>query len=354
MAGMFQKATKKKAKLRLAITGPSGGGKTWTALSIARKLAGPEGRIAVIDTERDSACLYSDRFDFDVAALAPPFDPARCIEAIKNALEAGYDVIVIDSGSHFWEGEGGVQEIVDNAATRSFGGNRWSGWAVGTPAYRHLIDTILGASAHVIMTMRSKTEWVEGEGRTGRKTYQRVGTAPVMRAGIEYEFTLVADMDLEHNLTISKTRCDELADRVFHKHREGDMAEVLLAWLNSGVDVASQGDIEAIVEALSGIANPDARKEAKWAFVQAFGRPDTIAASRVPEALGWISEQMRQQGLGAPTAASSGAESAPSEPEAADVTPEQTFEDDPGRVIRCLDPVLAGVGASTDNDVGAG
>lgn len=232
-APIFKKAVRRQAKLRLAIEGPSGSGKTWTSLCIARGLVGPEGRIALIDTERGSAALYSDAHDFDVLELHDNFSPDRYHAAIRAAEGAGYDVIVIDSLSHSWEAAGGIQEIADR---NKKGGNTWSGWAAATPAYRALVDAMLGSPLHVIATMRTKTEWAEEKDERGKVKYQKVGTAPVMRAGIDYEFTIVCDMDLEHNLEVTKSRYSPLAGRQL-RHPGQEIGVELAQWLAGGAPV---------------------------------------------------------------------------------------------------------------------
>lgn len=130
----FQKATKKQAKGRMAIDGPSGSGKTFTALRVAKALA-PTGKIAVIDTERGSASKYADLFSFDVCEIADDFHPNHYIKALKEAEEAGYEVVVIDSLSHAWEGAGGVLELTDKAAARSKAGNSYTAWRETTPIH---------------------------------------------------------------------------------------------------------------------------------------------------------------------------------------------------------------------------
>ena len=102
---MFKKAERKRAKLRLALSGPSGSGKTYGALQIAKGLG---GKIAVLDTERGSASLYSDTVDFDVVELGPPYEPERFIEVMDAAAKAGYEVLIIDSITHEWKGAGGI------------------------------------------------------------------------------------------------------------------------------------------------------------------------------------------------------------------------------------------------------
>ena len=225
----FQRAVKKQARARVALEGPTGAGKTWNALVWATVLG---QRIAVVDTERASASLYAPHFEFDVVDFQPPYTPSRLIELIKAAGAEGYDVLVIDSLSHFWEGEGGILDMVDAAAARARG-NSYVAWKEGTPALRHLIDTMLGSPMHVIATMRSKMDYLIEE-RNGRQTPVKVGMAPVMRNGVEYEFTLVGDLNLEHRLTISKSRCDIVADMSVTKDRIREVAETFAAWLQDG------------------------------------------------------------------------------------------------------------------------
>lgn len=237
MQMQFQKATKKKSRLRLAIDGPSGSGKTFTALIAASALAGPTGKIAVIDTERGSASLYSDKFTFDVLELET-FSPQLYIDAINAAEAAGYSVIVIDSLSHAWEGEGGALDMVDKAAKRSQTANTFTAWKDVTPLQRKLVDAMLTCRSHIIVTMRSKTDYViEQVERNGRTVSvpRKIGLAPIQRSGMEYEFTVFADMTLEHDMMVTKTRYDGWADLVVN--RPGPKVfEALIEWLNNGED----------------------------------------------------------------------------------------------------------------------
>lgn len=284
----FQKATRAQAKARVAFEGPTGAGKTWTALEWATVLADGGGRIAVVDTERGSASLYSAHFDFDVVAMAPPYEPAKLAELLKTAEGHGYAAVVIDSLSHFWEGEGGTLDMVDAAASRS-GGNSFAGWKIGTPALRHLVDTMLGLDAHLIATMRSKMEYVLEENERGKKVPRKVGLAPVMRAGVEYEFTLVGDLDLEHRLTISKSRCDLLADEMIQPGRAAEAAQRFKAWLAEGEPLAARADIEALVSRLNALAEA-VRPAAKSEFVTRFGMPDALRAAQLDAAAAFITE----------------------------------------------------------------
>jgi hypothetical protein len=229
---MFQKATKKRARLRMGLVGPSGSGKTFTALRVGVALG---EKIAVIDSERGSASKYADKFGFDVVELES-FDPRKYVEVINAAGEAGYDVLVIDSLSHAWNGKDGALEMVDNAAKRSKSGNSFGAWRDVTPVHNALVDAILRSKCHVIATMRAKTEWIlEKDERTGKQTPRKVGLQPVQRDGMEYEFDVVGDLD-DASFAISKTRCSALKEKVFREPGE-DLAEILKGWLTDGEDV---------------------------------------------------------------------------------------------------------------------
>ena len=281
---MFQKATKRAIRARIALDGPSGAGKTWTALTFATAFG---KRIALVDTERGSASLYADQFDFDVIEMSPPFHPDRLIEMIRAAEKEGYDTLVIDSLSHFWEGEGGVLDIVDAAGQRA-NGNTYAGWKTGSPILRHLIDSILGSDLHVIATMRAKQEYVLEQDSRGKMVPRKVGLAPVMRAGVEFEFTLVGDLDVEHRLTISKSRASILADQVIQPGRAGDAAEAFVGWMSSGAAVATREQIDALKQRMNKIEPREVRLAAKQAFADQFGNPDYLVADKLEAADAFI------------------------------------------------------------------
>jgi nucleoside-triphosphatase THEP1 len=226
----FKKATKAAAKLRLGLIGPAGSGKTMTALRVAHGLG---GRIAVIDTERGSASLYSGErgLDFDVLELES-YEAEKFIQAIAQAEAAGYGVLIIDSLSHAWAGKGGILEFVDKAAKRS-GGGSFSGWRDATPLHNQLVDAILGAKLHIICTLRSKVEHVI-EQVNGRTQVRKVGLQPVQRDGLEYEFTVVGDVTQDHELIITKTRAAWLKDQIIREAGE-DLGQQLAAWLSDGL-----------------------------------------------------------------------------------------------------------------------
>lgn len=227
----FKKAERKQAKLRLALAGCSGAGKTFSALQIAKGIG---GKIAVIDTERGSASLYSGAVDFDVLELTPPFTPERFIDAIKIAENAGYNVIIIDSITHEWNGEGGCLELLDSIAKAKYKGNNWSAWSDITPRHTKFINAMLHSKCHVIATMRSKQATAQSEDN-GRKKIVKLGEKVEQRDGIEYEFTMVLDCDHATHLAIAtKNRTPLLKDPTLLSAETGAL---LIEWLNSGVEI---------------------------------------------------------------------------------------------------------------------
>lgn len=236
----FKKAVKHEAKLRLAIAGPSGSGKTYTALTLAADLANG-GRVAMVDTEHGSASKYADLFSFDTLALGPPYHPSRFVELIVQAAEAGYSVLVLDSLSHAWTGTGGLLEIVDQIAARLKTSNTFMAWKDATPIQNQLVEAILAAPLHVIGTMRSKAAYVVDQVDKGGRSYavpRKIGMAPIQRDGLEYEFDVFLDMDVENNAIVSKTRCPALTGLVFNRPNS-DLSSILIDWLGGSSPSAS-------------------------------------------------------------------------------------------------------------------
>ncbi|MBQ7220726.1 MAG: ATP-binding protein [Synergistaceae bacterium] len=224
----FRKAERKKAKLRLAITGPAGSGKTYSALLIA---FGIGGRIAMIDTESGSGDLYANLGEYDICSLSAPYDVRKYIQTIHDAEQAGYGTIIIDSLSHAWSGEGGLLDLQGKLAATSKAGNSYTAWRQVTPLHNRLIDAILGSSCHIIATMRSKTEYLQTENERGYKEIKKVGMAPVQREGMDYEFGTVFDLSVDHSVTVSKDRTGLFDGKVFTITQ--DTGKTLLQWLES-------------------------------------------------------------------------------------------------------------------------
>lgn len=224
----FIKATKEAAKLRAAIFGPSGAGKTFTSLRLA---TGIGGRIALIDSERRTASKYADRFDFDVCNLETgEHRVADYVKAIRDAGHAGYDVLIIDSLTHAWQQ---LLAQVDALAKAKYRGNTWSAWSDGTPLQRSLVDAILDFPGHVIATMRSKTEWTTEASGNGKSAPKRVGLTPEQGKGIEYEFDMLFELSTEHILTVIKDRSGKFQDRCITDPSEA-LGHEMAAWLDEG------------------------------------------------------------------------------------------------------------------------
>ena len=198
----FRKAERRKAKLRLGITGPAGSGKTYGALLIAFGLG---GRIAMIDTENGSGDLYSALGDYDICSISAPFSVQKYIDAIKTAENADYDIVIIDSLSHVWAGEGGLLDMQGKIADTGKK-NNYVAWREVTPLHNKLIDTMLSSKCHIIATMRSKTDYIQVENDRGKFEIRKVGLAPVQREGMEYEFGVVFDLGINHIVNVSKDR----------------------------------------------------------------------------------------------------------------------------------------------------
>jgi hypothetical protein len=227
---MFQRAQRKKAKLRLAFCGTSGSGKTYSALLVGQGLGGP---IAMIDTEQGSGELYADLTDYDVARLTPPFSPQKYIQAIQAAEKAGYNVLIIDSLSHAWAGQGGILEEVDKR--KSSQKNQFTAWRDVTPMHNALVDTILQSPVHIIVTMRSKTAYELQKNDKGNLEPVKIGLAPIQRDGMEYEFTAVLDIDAaKHVATSSKDRTGLFDGQYFVPSIE--TGQQLKTWLEQGTE----------------------------------------------------------------------------------------------------------------------
>jgi len=254
----FERATKRRAKGRLGLIGPSGSGKTYTALRVAKCLG---ERIALLDTERGSASKYADLFHFDVCELVV-FSPRNYIAAIQDAERGGYEVLILDSLSHAWSGKGGVLEMKDAAAKRSRSNNSFAAWRDVTPIHNQLVDAILGADLHIIATMRVKTEWVIEEDDRGKKHPRRIGLQPEQRAGLEYEFDVLCDLDHSLDCTIAKTRCPDLQGKVFREAGEADLGATFAAWLGTGAEPPAVAEPPAPADEPAPPARKRTRKKA--------------------------------------------------------------------------------------------
>lgn len=230
----FEKAKKKKAKLRLGIAGPAGSGKSYSALLVARGLTNSWDKIAVIDTENNSADLYADLGEYSVLTLSAPYKPEKYVQAIEEAEKEGFEVIIIDSLSHAWAGEGGLLDI-HGKLTDSGKANSFSAWRTVTPMHNALVEAILSCKCHVICNLRSKTDYIQQSNEKGKTEVKRIGMAPVFREGFEYEMTVFLELSHDHYASVTKDRTALLDGQLFKPTVE--IGEKLLAWLEKGAEL---------------------------------------------------------------------------------------------------------------------
>lgn len=296
----IRKAVRKKAKLRLGIVAPSGAGKTYSALLISFGLG---GKVGMIDTENGSGDLYANLGDYDIINITAPYTVQKYREAIRAFEEAGHSTIIIDSLSHAWAGEGGLLDKQGKIAD-SGKGSSYSAWRTVTPEHNALVESILQSPCHVIATMRAKQEYVqEKDDRTGKTTIKKVGLAPVQRDGMEYEMSIVLDIDINHVAHATKDRTSLLDGQYFTVTR--DTGRQLLNWLEYGEDAATPPptaacmDENAVADHLAAIDAAATLDDLKAAYGAAF--KDAKAANDA-YALGQFdnAKEIRKAALSAP------------------------------------------------------
>ncbi|MBU2704137.1 hypothetical protein Ga0466249_005291 [Sporomusaceae bacterium BoRhaA] len=236
----MRKATRTKAKLRLGISGPAGGGKTFGSLLVAYGITSDWNKICVIDTENHSGELYANYNksgieigEFNYIEIVSPYTPEKYIAAIHEAEDAGIECIIIDSLTHAWSGEGGLLDKKGQLEKKS-GVNSWTAWRDITPMHNRLVDSILNSKTHMIATLRAKMETIQEKDDHGKTIIRKIGMNPIQRDGMEYEFTTFIDIDQNHQATTSKDRTSLFDGKVFSLGF--DVGKQLLGWLETGID----------------------------------------------------------------------------------------------------------------------
>tara|TARA_R110002020_G_scaffold228221_1_gene438902 strand:+ start:1851 stop:2696 length:846 start_codon:yes stop_codon:yes gene_type:complete len=226
----LQKAKREQVKLKIGVSGASGFGKTYSALLMGYGIVGDWSKIAVIDTENNSASLYSDLGDFNTLQLDAPYSPERYIDAIKVCEEAGIELLIIDSISHEWSGSGGCLEILDSL------GGRFQDWAKLTPRHNKFIQKILQTNMHVITSTRRKQEYEISKNSKGRNEVNKLGTKEETREGFEYELTLSFEIiNDKHLAKASKDRTQLFMDMPETVINE-ETGKTLRKWSMEGVN----------------------------------------------------------------------------------------------------------------------
>lgn len=269
-ATLFKPATREKLAARIAVIGPAKSGKTFTSLRIATALlSSPENlrsKIAVINTEPGSIRKYlglaPDGIPWDFSIIEPSsFAPTTYTQGILAAAQEQFEIVLIDSLSHAWEGEGGSLDQVDHSDDK----NKFSAWKDVTPQHRRMIEAINRSPCHVICTMRTKTEYVLEKNDKGQTVPRKIGLAPVQRAGVEYEFDLLVDMNVDHLMTVSGTRCPEMDGLVVCKPSMTTFLP-LARWLSEGSEppegyyARTEADLKTETAAIQASKSPEERK----------------------------------------------------------------------------------------------
>jgi hypothetical protein len=224
----LRKSLRSNAKIKMALQAPSGAGKTYSALLLAKGLTnGNFSKVAIIDTENGSADLYAHLGQYNVLSLTPPFTPEKYIKAIGVCENAGMEVIILDSISHCWD------YLIEYHS--SMPGNSFTNWGKITPMQNNFINKILQSDAHFIATIRTKQDYVLNN-KNGKMVPEKVGLKAIQRDGVDYEFTLVFDININHQASCSKDRTGLFADKPDFIISEGT-GKRIKDWCNNGTDL---------------------------------------------------------------------------------------------------------------------
>ena len=226
----LQTAQRKRAKIKMGLQGPSGSGKTYSALLLAYGLCYNWNKVAVVDTENHSAELYAHLGEYNVINLTAPFTPEKYIQALEVCEKAGMEVVIIDSTTHEWE------NLLEYHS--SLQGNSFTNWGKITPRHNDFVQKILQSSCHIISTVRTKQDYVLSE-KNGKMVPEKVGLKSVQRDGLEYEFTLVFDLDMKNHATASKDRTGLFFGKPEQKLKV-ETGKLIQDWCNSGTEVTTE------------------------------------------------------------------------------------------------------------------
>jgi len=237
----IRKVSRTKAKLRIGMSAPSGFGKTYSALRLARGIASNWDKICIIDTENGSADFYQDLGDYNVNPLNAPYTPERYIQAIKECEEAGMEVIIVDSITHEWDGKGGCLEIVESL------GGRYQDWGKVTPRHQAFVQSILTSPCHVITTVRKKQDYEMSKDNNGKLTVQKAGLKEITRDGFEYELTLSFNIENKNHLAVASKDRTGLFDNKPEFVITEETGKILKEWAESGAEAPKIKTVDEVI-----------------------------------------------------------------------------------------------------------
>lgn len=291
--GLATPAIRPGMKGRMLLAGPSGSGKTYTSLLIAMSLRTniEVASVLQIDTEKDSGRTYADEFllgdgspAYKHISWAAPYNAVDLAMTLRDA-SGQYDVVIVDSHSHFWRGQGGVLDVA---------GGRWTGWGEARPMHADMVDAILSCDCHVILCARSTMEHVQEKNEaTGKIEVRKLGMKIQQDADLEYEMNVGLELDMNHVLRVTKsrTRAVPVGKEFIAGHAE-EFAGVYRDWLKGGEPAATKEQVDNLIAVLNRIDDPPTRQEAKRQFVEVFGRPEMLLVSRLDEANEWVADKL--------------------------------------------------------------
>lgn len=278
----LQKAQRNQVKLRLGLSGASGFGKSYSALLLAYGITNDWTKIAIIDTENNSASLYSHLGDFNVLSLNEPYAPERYIQAIEVCEKEEIEVVIIDSITHEWSGKGGCLELHEQL------GGRFQDWAKITPRHQAFIDKILNSNCHVITTVRRKTDYSLDKDGNGKTKVMKLGTKEITRDGFEYELTVNFELiNDNHLVTASKDRTGLFSGKPEFVINSST-GKKLIEWCNLGISVEiAMSEINAC-ENLEGLKHvyskyPSLQKQIHNAIMSRKNQIENIASHVIDE-----------------------------------------------------------------------
>lgn len=236
MGFQVKKAKREKIYVKVALMAPSGGGKTYGSLRLATGMAqeieketGKKAKILLANTEQKRGYYYANEFDYDIVDIDAPHEPEKYVDLINFAVGEGYDILIIDSTSHEWEGKGGCLELQQKA------GGTYQSWAKVTPRHNKFINAIADSPIHLIATMRGKDQYeMTKDDKTGKATVQKLGVGAKQRDGFEYEFTCTFLIDQKTNTAeVQKDNTHIFESQGATLLTEGHGAK-LIQWANEG------------------------------------------------------------------------------------------------------------------------